>query len=383
MSKRGKTRSRRTEYLLAAVISVAVALFVLEIYSRKTFPDGLHVERWQEPYLGTGEETRMSATGGSPESQGYDRRLFQYTYRYDRDLTGMADRGTFLFRSRTQAAPPRPGVTRIFVLGGSVAWGAGASSESAMWWAVLERELREKLGDPGIFVIPAAATGQVTTQERLTAELFVFPLKPDAIVTIDGFNDLTSLWYGARPGDPFNQGISYARFESLGFHVFHVLGRWSSLARSLLWDAVHSELARNQKRVLEDPVARGHLTASTKAVFTDNVSRLASRCSQERVFCLFGLQPNLALTRLYMGDSEPPVTNINWMLTHVARELQGDLATTRWPEKAHPLDVTHLMDGRVGDYLDPVHLDDAGQRAMASAFADALLSERGKWYRRR
>lgn len=96
----------------------------------------------------------------------------------------------FGFRDRRTAYLPKPpGLYRVFVTGGSTAFGSGAESDDATLPGELEKAL-----SPGrrIEVVNTALPAWATTQERLLIEQRLAALAPDRIVMLSGFNDI--LW---------------------------------------------------------------------------------------------------------------------------------------------------------------------------------------------
>jgi lysophospholipase L1-like esterase len=108
------------------------------------------------------------------------------------------------FRGRAVQSPKPPGRVRVAVIGGSAAFGTGASSDAVTFPARLEAALRTRTGRD-VEVVNAGAPAYVSGQElaRLTFE--VLDLEPDIAVVYDGFNDLNSaLLFDPRPGYPSN-----------------------------------------------------------------------------------------------------------------------------------------------------------------------------------
>ncbi|MBL8703755.1 MAG: hypothetical protein JNM30_02875 [Rhodospirillales bacterium] len=96
----------------------------------------------------------------------------------------------FGFRDRrTQYLPKPPGVYRVFITGGSTAFGSGAESDDATLAGELEKLLSK---DRRVEVVNTALPAWVTTHERVLIEQRLVALAPDRIVMVSGFNDI--LW---------------------------------------------------------------------------------------------------------------------------------------------------------------------------------------------
>jgi hypothetical protein len=94
-------------------------------------------------------------------------------------------------RGRAVQNPKSSGRVRIVVLGGSAAFGSGASSDAATFPAQPEAALRAR-SQRDIEVVNAGAPAYVSGQElaRLTFE--VLDLEPNVVIVYNGFNDLNS-----------------------------------------------------------------------------------------------------------------------------------------------------------------------------------------------
>jgi hypothetical protein len=96
----------------------------------------------------------------------------QYHLRYDEDFPKIKEANEI----------------RIFVTGGSTAFGQGVS-QSDTYAYVLEKSLRTQYPKLKIRVIIAAVGGYVSTQERIFFENIVLSLNPDIVMMLSGQND--------------------------------------------------------------------------------------------------------------------------------------------------------------------------------------------------
>lgn len=79
---------------------------------------------------------------------------------------------------------------RVFIAGGSVAWGSSASDVEFTIAGFMEKELRKKHPELDIKVITAAAGGWTSTQERIWIFNRITEYEPDLIITYSGYNDV-------------------------------------------------------------------------------------------------------------------------------------------------------------------------------------------------
>lgn len=77
---------------------------------------------------------------------------------------------------------------RIFVTGGSTAWGAGVRQEDT-YAVALERTLSERLPGKRVRVFIAAVGAYLSTHERIVVTNKIARLQPDAVVHLSGWND--------------------------------------------------------------------------------------------------------------------------------------------------------------------------------------------------
>lgn len=81
-----------------------------------------------------------------------------------------------------------PGEIRIFVTGGSKAWGAGVTQEK-LYTSLLEEQFQKLPSHSKLRVICAAGGAYCTTQERIMIENAILRLSPDYVVMFSGRND--------------------------------------------------------------------------------------------------------------------------------------------------------------------------------------------------
>lgn len=283
--------------------------------------------------------------------------------------------GNFLYESDALARPNRKSddvdaiqpSRRLFVLGGSVAYGSSASGPDTTWHCMVERRLESLGPDRAPVVFNCALGGYVSLQEFLALVLVVSPRRPAGVIFLNGYNDLTYWLDGSRPGDP-SCTIAFMK-------------RWYD--RPFTWG-------------VDDPRRQLALEAHFLAVLADNDKRLTMARSIANVYCeamggaialcrsigakvLVAFQPWRQKTRRIVGlddskwDLAPPLAAAFEETFDIIRER---MLTT------HPdafADLTEIMDreDQVAWYTDQVHLDDRGQELLGVSIAQ-LLEER--WY---
>lgn len=382
-SIRNRPILRRSFIVSWTLLWVVILVFGVEILSRYWLLPW-HQElgnRQMQPYFMSGgfyaapgplaRRSTLFVPPSGPQEYGYDDKGDVQVYGFDNEISSIADRGDFLFQDRVQLANEahRKDVIRVFVLGGSAAYGIGASSNEMRWYAVLEQALSVGLARQ-VRVIPAAMIGYVSTQERLALDFMVLPRKPDAVIVLDGFNDaVLPAIFGSRPGDPYDQGILYESFYSPLFGVKKWLASNSHFYRYLLHRSMAKAMAENRKRILEEPQVLSNYAQSTASVYLDNVRNMMERCGNQGVPCLFFLQPVRDLTWRYRGNQKPsdPITLAAYdqILQRSQNMAPGN--------SIH--DLTTVFNGPEAErvFLDNVHFDDAGHQRIAEAMLPVVL----------
>src|SRR5262249_3478246 len=218
------------------------------------------------------------------------------------------------FRRSTETSKLKPnGVYRIFVMGGSTAYGLQSMSrygqqkyhvirndETIDYY--LERYLRRRLARENIEVINAAITSHYTHHHLIYLNQTILKYSPDMVIFIDGFND----YYAYKPG--FDQFTDYAYQERAhqmldapsvqawmaynGWwlfrksHMVHVAGR----TLQPLWFQLN-KIGKTRSRIDVDR-ALIELRINAEANFVKMIQRSALILLNERVHPIFTLQPN-------------------------------------------------------------------------------------------
>ncbi|KJR43270.1 IopA [Candidatus Magnetoovum chiemensis] len=108
----------------------------------------------------------------APSQEKYGYKINKYRLRYSDDFAKQKPRGEL----------------RIFITGGSAAWGYGVS-QTTMYSSILEGLLNEKSNGSKLRVISAAVNAYTSAQEVYMAENIALPLSADLIIMYTGFND--------------------------------------------------------------------------------------------------------------------------------------------------------------------------------------------------
>src|SRR3990167_6911934 len=96
------------------------------------------------------------------------------------------------FRGKEFSAVKDKNTYRIIILGGSTAFGKGASSNDVTIASYLGKILNEKIKGKSFEVYNMAINGYISAQELITFQLHGIDFKPDLVIDINGYNDLVT-----------------------------------------------------------------------------------------------------------------------------------------------------------------------------------------------
>lgn len=263
------------------------------------------------------------------------------------------------FRDERQTYLTKPDRTvRIFITGGSTAWGSGVSSQKKTISYVLEQILNERMSPVTSYryeVINTAFPAWATTQEKLLIEQRLVDMHPDAVIMLSGNNDV----------------------------------HWALQGQDIRW--FYSYMDQNYMMLLNEMYkASGHtewtfaLPVGSRRIEGRDLGRLTARNVAEAAFALsrvgaqliFALQPNIVSTskrltkyeqRILAGQDKP-----YWDSSYQAlRDALGRLNAPNY----RLLDLSGSF-GAIGEdtelFVDYYHFADHGSRLIAQSLADQI-----------
>lgn len=136
---------------------------------------------------------------------------------------------------------------RVLLLGGSVAWGNSAASNSETIAAILESSLNDRYHDEPLSfeVLNGGVPGYVSWQVALYYALYLRQLRPHLVITIDGVNDVYSAISNQDSGLPVSYQPSFqgrrSRTTLAQWFIYRVeRSRIMRLGRDLFPRRIHS-----------------------------------------------------------------------------------------------------------------------------------------------
>ena len=269
----------------------------------------------------------------------------------------------YLSRYRAEDVELVDPARRVFVLGGSLAVGSSATNPERSWHALLERTLARQFPPRAPRIFNCAMGAFISTQELLALVLAVLPRRPNAVIFLNGLNDIAQPWtHGTRPGDPYNLSTVLKYWYERPF----VHGRADPQAER--------SLERRTAAVLQNAEARTLVQRSIANVYVQNMSRCIDLCRAADVKVAVCFQPWLEMSRRRLGLS---VTEGGFAVGVAAaveetfeliRQQMTDLHSDAF------YDLTGLIEHRdqLGRFSDPFHLDDNGQALLGEAVAKVV-----------
>jgi hypothetical protein len=322
-----------------------------------------------------------------------------------RNTRGVAHNGQGFRRDTETSRVKADGVYRIFVMGGSTAYGLQSLSRHGQekYGVIrndqtidhyLERYLGERLGGGRVEVINAAITSHYSHHHLIYLNQRILKYSPDMIVFVDGFND----YYAYQRG--FDQFRDYAYQErahqmldepSLGAwltysgwwlfrksHMVHVAGRavhpvWLQLRKT----------GRERARIDVDQAVRD-LRVNAEANFVKMIERSALILRHEKVVPVFTLQPELVFQQSkVLSPLEREIyheLDSEWQVNFVEFKNRARPIVTEYARRAAEgsgalfFDATDVFGGIDDDvYTDYCHLTPTGNKRLAEYLGEKLL----------
>jgi hypothetical protein len=265
------------------------------------------------------------------------------------------------FRSSNEVAMPKPeGVYRIFVTGGSTAFGSGAPSQDKIIGQYLERLLNAQLTPSTHLryeVFTLASPAWTSTHERIIIENRLSGLAPDMVVSFSGSNDVH--WAGA------GRDVSWFRTYA-DQHFWDLV----NTTRKIAGFAPMTEVVPPPSPV--DPAAVG--TRLEK-----NVRLSAMTLALQGTRYVFVLQPAIAITTKPLSPREqklragllPPALE-NFIKSY--QEMKTRLSSISGDQFLY-LDQSDAFGGLTANdevFLDSYHFGDRGNAIVAKKIADGI-----------
>jgi lysophospholipase L1-like esterase len=269
------------------------------------------------------------------------------------------------FRYRRDLELPKPaGTCRIFLIGGSTAFGSGASTNETTVGGYLERYLNEQEKKYGcrFEVVTAAASGWSSAHERILVENRLAEFEPDVVVALSGHNDL---FWGL-----LNWNVNWYR----GPQDLYYLRLCNAMLQSNFNDRFPEELPNWHGPVVSAALTVARLRRNVELAHAALQSVGADYC--------YALQPTLSGSRKVRTPREERMAQRPHPLHVVASDsefearyngFRTELASLKLP-RFHFWDMTTVFDGDTGQdiFIDRCHFGDRGYDLIAQRLQELL-----------
>lgn len=268
------------------------------------------------------------------------------------------------FRSGASVEMPKPsGEFRIFLTGGSTAFGSGAPDQSQTIGALLENRLslKSRRDKRTYRVFTFANPAWASTQERISIENRLSELDPDLVISFSGNNDV----------------------------------HWGFRGRNILWFRTYADehffsLVQDIYQLTGNGVLKDSVAVSDKPVdcnvvagrLLKNIELAAFALRRISVPYLFVLQPTIAVTGKDLSDREQEAVAMDSRdyfrncYTRIDETMQ--MQTIRELYYVNLSDVFDGLQPRPEIFIDSYHFGDRGNALIAEALGDAVLSVLGR-----
>lgn len=270
------------------------------------------------------------------------------------------------FRGKPLPPEKSPRTFRVACLGGSTTYGVGCTSDDHTWPAQLEQRLATMLPEDGAYdrveVLNAGVPSYTSMESFVNLKMRVMPFEPDLVIVYHGINDAHAMM---SPG--FRADYSHVR----GPWAVPVPSRWDVL---LGWSHLYG-LLRGAQGVptLHDVVTKPYLVdrptegGAWKPLATwrrtlRELTALSRANGCEVLLTSFAYTPRRPTEKPWIQTSGfRAIDTMNGATAEVARELGTSFA-----------DLCTVVGQDEALFVDPVHLSNAGNQAIAEELARVI-----------
>ena len=264
------------------------------------------------------------------------------------------------FRDRHEPVMPKPDTTyRVFITGGSTAYGSGSPDQDSTIGAYLElllqQELAAKTGlkyEVFTFANPAWAS----THERIVIENRLSELAPDKVISLSGNNDV--FWAAA------GRNVMWFR----------------TFADDFFWQLVNSVYQLSGQAPMPDVIAVSDQSVTValiaeRLVKNIRLAQQALQISAPSAAYVFALQPTLAVTRKPLTAREQDFINAQQTYYQQAYQAIDEQFITLQLDHFNYLNLATVFDqlGAEDIFIDSFHFADKGNRLIAAALFEQIF----------
>jgi len=246
------------------------------------------------------------------------------------------------FRHPVDLEKKAPGVFRIFLLGGSVAWGSFASDDEFTITAFMQDLLSNR--KTKFEVINAGNQGFTSTDERIWLINRVMEFEPDLVISLTGVNELVS--HFSTKIDLMNST------HNEGAYFLEGLRMYDSYNRKL----------ENNSEVYIDFNKEYYRPDNFPRQSIRNYEVMARYLNANKIPFFLALQPLNMKESTFCDNYCGYIDNLKPGLLKLSRELSY----------FHVRDLSRLFENRTDLFVDSCHFKDAGNKIVAENLIDLV-----------
>lgn len=273
-----------------------------------------------------------------------------------------------------------PSVRRIFLVGGSSAWGYGSSSNLTTISSFLGKILNQSAKTGKYEVLNASENGYTSTQEFILWK-DLLPYKPDLIIIYDGYNDLYSGFLGLPPGwnHPFIQEKILTQ-ENLNVISSITQDEISKVISQIeILNIIKNKLGSNNNKTQQFSDVN-----EVADVYNRNLNLILDISESEKIPVIVVLQPNLYSETKKLSPEESDIIRTQEKLfpgvtsyfQNGTKKMKDYLDTATKVRRFQFIDGNSFFsDLEKNIYFDPVHYSDEGNDIIARKLAEIIISK--------
>lgn len=293
------------------------------------------------------------------------------------------------FRYRRDLASPKPpGTIRIFILGGSFAFGAGVP-DGYTYFEVMEADLQKRFPDKKIEVVCAAVGAYNSLQEYLLLATRIIRYRPDLVIDLTLANDA----YFTTKGQNVLDGNDYLCYQGairacidkkiIGRYYYGQIFRdpdasfpplWGDYWFKLHW-AWDTALFRVWGKISDKVKHQPLDPAGAAARFCYVQKLLRACCALEGIVPLTFLQPTISTTQKALHPVEKKLQEGYRFQERVFQEIYAQVTNLSRQESLNFIDINADMAGLGEDFcffVDWVHAGETGQKWLGGYLAEKV-----------
>ena len=261
------------------------------------------------------------------------------------------------FRGPEFEIEKEPGTYRIFIVGGSVVMGFGASSDEATIAGFLQKSYDESDLNGKIEVINAGVSGAVVFEETDMIKEYLLQFEPDLIIGYDGGNDARNRSFDELPYFKNNQLFGIFKMSDLTIYR----------TPFVLNDFLNDFLSRSYHQTADD---NSEINVMVAENWKNRWLDICELGNENGFGTIVTIQPTLVTSSKHLSNDESKyVKGTSWEnTTKNILETMGDFLPEMNKSCTQTADLTNVFDSYSEPlYFDDIHVTDKGNKIVAES----------------